>query len=395
MSVIQPTQRAITHKDPNAVYLHIPFCTNKCHYCDFNSYVLKGQPVMDYLDAMEREMELTVKKLPPGRIETIFVGGGTPTVLLPDQMAHFLKLVRTYFPDQATDLEFSMEANPGTTDINKLQAMREGGVNRISFGVQSFDNELLERIGRIHNTDDVYRSIENANKVGFSNLSIDLMFGLPKQTLAILNDTLDKALALDLKHYSIYGLKVEESTLFHAMYQRNQLPLPDEDEEVSMYETIMARLREAGFQQYEISNFAKPGYESRHNSKYWKNEAYYGIGAGAHGYARRQRHINIKGVQNYIDATRNGLPLLDTSEVSEQEAMEDFMMVGLRLLEGVSAVDFSAQFGGASMEDVFGDKLARLLGQGLIERISESDGYRLSEAGIILGNEVFGAFVEG
>ncbi|MFD2612700.1 radical SAM family heme chaperone HemW [Paenibacillus gansuensis] len=382
---------AIPQANPKALYLHIPFCTNKCHYCDFNSYILKGQPVMDYLDAMEREMELTVKKLPPGQIETIFVGGGTPTVLLPDQMSHFLKLVNTYFPNQAPDLEFSMEANPGTTDLEKLTAMKEGGVNRISFGVQSFNNELLERIGRIHNTDDVYRSIENAKKAGFTNLSIDLMFGLPKQTLELLNDTLDKALALDLKHYSIYGLKVEESTLFHTLYQRNQLPLPDEDEELAMYRTIMERLSAEGFKQYEISNFAKPGYESRHNSKYWKNEAYYGLGAGAHGYANRMRHINIKGVQNYIDATLKGLPLLEENPVTEQEAMEDFMMVGLRLLDGVKQEDFMVQFG-LPMEHVFGEIIRKLLDQGLLERTEQ--GYRLSEAGIVLGNEVFGAFLE-
>src|SRR5690554_5195347 len=164
---------------PNAVYIHIPFCTNKCHYCDFNSYVLKGQPVMAYLDALEREMERTVIALPPEHIKTIFVGGGTPTVLTPEQMEHFLKLVSTYFPHQSDQIEFTMEANPGTTDADKLEVMKAGGVNRISMGVQSFDNTLLHRIGRIHNTDDVYRSLELAKKAGFNNLSIDLMFGLP------------------------------------------------------------------------------------------------------------------------------------------------------------------------------------------------------------------------
>lgn len=378
------------NNSPRAVYLHIPFCTNKCHYCDFNSYVLKGQPVMDYLDAMEREMEQTVNHLPPGVIETIFVGGGTPTVLLPDQMAHFLKLVRTYFPNQLSSIEFSMEANPGTIDIEKLQAMKEGGVNRISMGVQSFDNGLLERIGRIHNTDDVYRSIENAKKVGFDNLSIDLMFGLPKQTVELLSSSLDRALELDLQHYSIYGLKVEESTLFHNLYQKNQLPLPDEDEEMSMYLLIMERLKAAGYEQYEISNFARPGFGSRHNRMYWTNQSYYGLGAGAHGYANRQRHVNIKGVQNYIDATTAGLPRLESFEVSKQEAMEDFMMVGLRLMEGIRHADFKLQFN-ESLEEVFGTKLQKLISLKLIETTDE--GYRLSEKGIPFGNEVFGEFI--
>ncbi|MCS7458513.1 radical SAM family heme chaperone HemW [Paenibacillus doosanensis] len=375
---------------PQAVYIHIPFCTNKCHYCDFNSYVLKGQPVMDYLDALEREMERTVAAVPPQEIETIFVGGGTPTVLLPDQMASFLRRVNAYFPRQSPQIEFSMEANPGTTDLEKLQAMKEGGVNRISFGVQSFDNALLEGIGRIHNTDDVYRSLENARKAGFTNMSIDLMFGLPKQTVQTMHDTLDKALALDLPHYSIYSLKVEENTLFHTLYQKNQLPLPEEDEELDMFLLIMERLKQAGYTQYEISNFAKPGYESRHNSMYWLNRSYYGLGAGAHGYTYGRRHVNIKGVQPYIDATRRGLPLLEEYEISRQDAMEDFMMVGLRLLRGVTRSDFRRQFG-SELESVFGDVLKKLLGLQLLEETE--DGYKLSDKGVLYGNEVFGEFL--
>ncbi|MFB0846760.1 radical SAM family heme chaperone HemW [Paenibacillus oleatilyticus] len=375
---------------PQAVYIHIPFCTNKCHYCDFNSYVLKGQPVMDYLDALEREMERTVQAVPPGEIETIFVGGGTPTVLTPEQMEVFLRRVRAYFPAWSPQLEFTMEANPGTTDLEKLQAMKEGGVNRISFGVQSFDNGLLEGIGRIHNTDDVYRSLENARKAGFTNLSIDLMFGLPKQTKAVMEATLKEALALDLPHYSIYSLKVEENTLFHTLYERGQLPLPEEDEEIGMFLLIMERLRSAGYGQYEISNFARPGYESRHNAMYWRNQSYYGLGAGAHGYVHGQRHVNIKGVQPYIDATRNGLPLLDKSAVEVHEAMEDFMMVGLRMLGGVRKADFNGQFG-MELDDVFGHVLRRQCSLGLLE--ASAGGYKLTERGVLLGNEVFGEFL--
>jgi oxygen-independent coproporphyrinogen-3 oxidase len=375
---------------PRAVYIHIPFCTNKCHYCDFNSYVLKGQPVMDYLQALEREMEATVRQLPPGTIDTVFVGGGTPTVLLPEQMTYFLKSVRRYFSLDRPGLEFTMEANPGTTDLEKLQAMKEGGVNRVSFGVQSFDNDLLRAIGRIHNTDDVYRSLENARKAGFSNLSIDLMFGLPKQTLDILDATLNEALALGLPHYSIYALKVEENTLFHTLYERGRLPLPEEDEEVAMFERIMDRLRGAGYGQYEISNFAKSGFESRHNTVYWRNQSYYGLGAGAHGYMRGTRHVNVKGIAEYIEAANRELPRLETAEVGREEAMEDFMMVGLRLLQGVRRQDFTVQFG-VRMEDVFGKTLERLVRMELLK--TTSDGYRLSDRGILLGNEVFGAFL--
>lgn len=375
---------------PASVYIHIPFCTNKCHYCDFNSYVLKGQPVMDYLDALEREMERTASLVPPGRIDTIFVGGGTPTVLLPDQMESFLRRVRTYFPNWADGMEFTMEANPGTTDPDKLAAMKEGGVNRLSFGVQSFDNGLLERIGRIHNTDDVYRSLDNARAAGFTNLSIDLMFGLPGQTAELLRASVERALELQLPHYSIYSLKVEENTLFHTLYERGELPLPEEEEEYEMFLIILEQMRAAGYEQYEISNFARPGFDSRHNSAYWLNRSYYGLGAGAHGYMRGVRHVNIKGIQPYIEATRGGLPILERHEVEPPEAMEDFMMVGLRLLRGVSGEEFAAQFG-IGLEEVFGGVLHRLVAKGLLERTER--GYRLTKEGLPLGNEVFAEFL--
>lgn len=373
-----------------AVYIHIPFCTNKCFYCDFNSYVLKDQPVMDYLRALDKEMELTVQANPPGRIKSIFVGGGTPTVLKPNEMEYFLQSVKRHFPEWSDSIEFSMEANPGTTDLEKLSVMRQGGVNRISFGVQAFQNTLLTGIGRIHDTDDVYRSLDNARRAGFDNMSIDLMFGLPNQTLDMLAESVDKALELELPHYSIYSLKVEENTLFHTMYQRNQLPLPDEEDELNMYLLLMERMKAAGYKQYEISNFAKPGFESRHNMTYWRNEDYYGLGAGAHGYVGRQRHVNIKGVSPYNEAANKGLPRLESFEISKEEAMEDFLMVGLRVLDGVSRSRFREQFG-ISMEDVFAGPLNKMVGAGLLD--ATEDGYKLSSKGILFGNDVFGEFI--
>lgn len=377
---------------PRALYIHIPFCTNKCFYCDFNSYVAAGQPIDAYLDALENEMRLTAASLPPEEIDTVFVGGGTPTVLNPVQMTRFLTSVRNHYP-LAQNVEFTMEANPGTTDLEKLTAMREGGVNRISFGAQTFDNELLAAIGRIHAAQDVIQSIANAKEAGFTNLSIDLMFGLPNQTLQQLKDSVNIALELDLPHYSLYGLKVEENTLFHRLYQRDELPLPEEDDELAMYEHLIERLSGEGYRHYEISNFARPGYESRHNTTYWHNLPYYGLGAGAHGYVKGYRHINIKGVQPYIDAANKALPILERNQVSVEEAMGDFMMVGLRLQDGVNQASFSRQFGGVTLEEVFGKQLTKLQGQGLLEQSSETSNYRLTAKGIIFGNEVFGAFV--
>ncbi|MNM81302.1 Oxygen-independent coproporphyrinogen-III oxidase 1 [compost metagenome] len=347
---------------------------------------------MEYLKALDHEMELTAEQTPPGVINTIFVGGGTPTVLTPKEMEFFLASVRRHFPHWAEDIEFTMEANPGTTDLEKLAVMKDGGVNRVSFGVQAFQNELLGRIGRIHNTDDVYRSLENAQKAGISNMSIDLMFGLPNQTVEMLDQSITKALALGLPHYSIYSLKVEENTLFHTMYQKNELPLPDEEDELQMYLLLMSRMKEAGYKQYEISNFAKPGYESRHNMTYWRNEDYYGLGAGAHGYVGGQRHINIKGVNPYNEAASARLPRLDQFEVTTEEAMEDFVMVGLRVLDGIQSKHFLEQFG-VSIEEKFKAPLDKMLQAGLLERTSAAEGYKLSEKGILFGNEVFAEFI--
>lgn len=375
---------------PQAVYIHIPFCKHKCHYCDFNTYALHGQPVDKYLEALEREMEQTVQANPPQLIETIFVGGGTPTILEPELMARFLNMVKRYFPKRDEQIEFTMEANPGTTDEEKLQVMKEGGVNRLSLGVQSFNNDLLKAIGRIHQIDEIYRSIEAAKKLSFDSISIDLMFGLPNQTLQHVHESVEAALALDLEHYSIYGLIIEENTPFHSLYLKNQLPLPDEDEELQMFLHIIERLKATGYEHYEISNFAKPGYEGKHNEKYWRNESYYGIGAGAHGYMNSVRHVNVMGVQDYIAAALHGLPRLEQSPVSRQEAMEDFMMVGMRLLNGVRQRDFQEQFG-CAIEDVFEDPLEKLQQKMLIERTGE--GYRLSEKGVLFGNEVFATFI--
>ncbi|WEK53082.1 MAG: radical SAM family heme chaperone HemW [Candidatus Cohnella colombiensis] len=379
---------------PRALYIHIPFCTNKCFYCDFNSYIAAGQPIDAYLDALEQEMIQTVAQLPPKQIDTVFVGGGTPTVLDPVQMTRFLNAVNRHFPI-APNAEFTMEANPGTTDLDKLHAMRAGGVNRISFGAQTFDNELLATIGRIHEAQDVIQSIANAKAAGFTNLSIDLMFGLPNQSLQQLKDSVSTALSLDLPHYSLYGLKVEENTLFHRLYQRDELPLPEEDEELAMYQHLIQRLTDAGYRHYEISNFARPGYESQHNTTYWHNEPYYGLGAGAHGYALGLRHINIKGVQPYIDATNKALPRLEQNSVPIDEAMGDFMMVGLRLQEGVNEAAFARQFDGADLQQLFGQTLNKLIHQGLLTKLETPEGatYHLTTQGILFGNEVFGAFV--
>jgi oxygen-independent coproporphyrinogen-3 oxidase len=375
----------------DAVYVHIPFCPHKCFYCDFNSYVVESEdPVWKYIYALEREMEWTVEQFPPGEIKTIFIGGGTPTALSPAQMEVLFRSLDKHFGKRHANVEMTMEANPGTLDRDKLQMMRAGGVNRISLGAQTFNEKLLTEIGRIHTVDDVARSIELARQEHFHNLSIDLMFGLPGQTLDMVRDAVVRALAFDLPHVSLYGLKIEENTLFHTLYMRNQLVLPDEDAEVDMYRLIIEKMECAGYAQYEISNFAKDGFESKHNIMYWKNRGYYGLGAGAHGYFNGMRHVNVKGVQPYIDACAQGLPRLETHEVKRGEAMEDFMMVGLRIMNGIRRTDFFAQFG-CDWDELFLPLFQELCAKGLLE--ATADGYKLTKSGLFVGNEVFGRFV--
>lgn len=377
---------------PQSVYIHIPFCTNKCYYCDFNSFVTKNpQLVWDYLEALKREMELTFGSQQLETVKTIFVGGGTPTFLDQEQMQAFLETVQHYLGSHlAADAEFTMEANPGTTDIHKLRLMKELGVNRLSFGVQSFDNALLKRLGRIHNTDDVYRSIENARAVGFDNVTIDLMFGLPDQTLPIFRETLDKAFALGTTHFSAYSLKVEENTLFHTLYQKDQLPLPSEETELDMYLVLIEEMEKHGYAQYEISNFAKPGFESKHNKTYWLNREYYGLGAGAHGYVNGERHVNAGPLAVYLQMCKEGLPRVEQFVVPVEDAMEEQMILGLRLQEGVDLAAFADRFGVAA-DQVFGKIIEEELQRGMLE---EKDGsLRLTKKGLPLGNEVFARFL--
>lgn len=374
-----------------AAYIHIPFCNRICPYCDFNKYVVRGQPVQAYLKALEREIVLTLER-DPGQIKSIFVGGGTPTVLTEEELEMFLRSVQMYLQPQENGLEYTFEANPETMNETKTSLLKEYGVNRLSFGVQTFDSHLLKKLGRLHSSDDVYRSIEQARAVGITNISIDLMFGLPDQSLEQLRDTLQTTLDLAVPHVSAYSLKVEEGTFFHTLYQKDKLPLPSEAEEVDMYECIIDTLTKHGYEQYEISNFAQDGYRSTHNLTYWRNEEYYGFGAGAHGYVNGIRHANVAPVQAYIDmlCDQHRLPRVEEHPVSVQEAMEETMMLGLRTKEGVSAAHFYQRFG-LQLEEKYGPEIEDLTAKGLIEMY---DGYiRLTTKGKFLGNVVFAAFL--
>ncbi|MCH5583843.1 radical SAM family heme chaperone HemW [Shimazuella sp. AN120528] len=376
---------------PKAVYIHIPFCATKCHYCDFTAYVVDGQPVDDYIDALEKEIEMTVKDAPPGKLDSIFIGGGTPTVLTPVQMEKLLRMIQSYFPNWSSTIEYTMEANPGTTSSELLSVMRAGGVNRLSFGAQTFEPHLLRDIGRSHGVSEIATSVKDARYAGFTNISLDLMFGLPNQTVEQVRDTLERAVALSVDHFSCYSLKVEEGTLFYHLEERGQLPLPTEDAEYAMYQLIRDYLLQQGYVQYEVSNFSKPGRSSKHNSTYWRNEAYYGFGAGAHGYVNHIRHANVKGITEYIGRIDNGeRPILQQNKIDIQEQMENYFILGLRLLAGVSLKQFEQQYG-LPADKVFKEAIETLVKKQFL--IIEDDTLRLTEQGLLFGNDVFAQFL--
>lgn len=374
-----------------AAYLHIPFCEQICHYCDFNKVFLKGQPVDEYLQSMDLEMKNTVEANPSGTLKSIFVGGGTPTVLSTKQLEIFLTSINKHLKNRSETMEFTFEANPGDLTEEKLKVLRDSGVNRISFGVQTFDDELLKSIGRTHRRTDVFQTIELAKDVGFKNISIDLMYALPHQTLESFQESLELAFSLDVQHVSAYSLIIEPKTVFYNLMRRGKLHLPSQENEAAMYEILMAEMNKHGFHQYEISNFSKDGYESRHNLTYWNNEEYYGIGAGAHSYIAGKRISNAGPIKKYMSAIDEyGFAYVEKHEVTKQEKMEEELFLGLRKTEGVSVQHFKEKFS-ESIFDVFGEQIEEQKAKGLLEE--KDDFIRLTHNGKFLGNEVFQAFL--
>ena len=374
------------------VYIHIPFCHQICNYCDFNKVFFKNQPVDAYIEALGKEMRRAVDKNPSlyERIETIFLGGGTPTALSAAQITRLLTLIKETIPMQHV-VEFTSEANPDELTEDKLRALYDGGVNRLSLGVQSFDQQLLTKIGRTHSNEHVYATIALAKQVGFTNISIDLMYGLPGQTMEQWQHSLQKAFELDLPHYSAYSLIVEPKTIFYIQYAKGRLQLPSEDLETEMYDVLMQEMERAGLRQYEISNFAKEGYASIHNKIYWDNDEYAGFGAGAHGYVAGERYSNIAPIKKYIETVEVGqLPITHTHTVTPQERIEEQMFLGLRKVEGVPHAEYERKFN-ETIYERFRTIVESNVSNGLLE--ADEVGIRLTRKGRFIGNEVFGQFL--
>lgn len=374
-----------------AAYIHIPFCQHICHYCDFNKVFIERQPVDQYLDYLEKEIINTVQRVPFDSMKTIFVGGGTPTALNMEQTKKLLEIINRHLRPFAPNCELTFEANPGDLPKEKLNVLLEGGVNRISFGVQTFRDELLEKIGRKHTREDAFLAIREAQEVGFKNINVDIIYALPGQTIEDVKETLDIAFTLGVQHFSAYSLIVEPKTVFYNLMNKGKLRLPGEDHEAKMYEMVMDEMEKHGYNQYEISNFSKGDNKSRHNLTYWNNEEYYGFGAGAHSYVNGERIQNVGPLKQYfnkIDET--GFPYLDVHVVTEKEKMEEELFLGLRKTKGVSKIAFQKKFN-MEMDQVFAKQLQNNQEQGLLE---ESNGYvRLTRKGKLLGNEVFQSFL--
>ncbi|MBO8141404.1 MAG: radical SAM family heme chaperone HemW [Firmicutes bacterium] len=374
------------------LYVHVPFCERRCHYCDFNTYLLRDGGVDEYLWALEREAELYGAVVAERKVafDTVFVGGGTPTVLDACQLGRLFAAVRSHLPVRE-DAEVTVEANPGTLTGERLKALRDCGVNRISLGVQSLNDALLERLGRIHSARDARNCYDRARAMGFHNINIDLMFGLPGQDAGDWRKTLAQVIEWQPEHVSCYSLIVEEGTPFGRLYAQGQLPLPGEDEELSMYKLAIDLLAAAGYRHYEISNWSRPGFESRHNCIYWLNGQWLGLGPGAHSQWAGERFANVRLPREYWRRLARGeRPVGWREPVSREVEQEDTVILGLRLRDGVDGRTFQRRFG-VALEEVFGREVGRLLEMGMVEWRGHR--LRLTERGLPVANRAFEEFI--
>ena len=437
------SQAAALPRPLYSLYLHIPFCVKKCRYCDFLSGPQDEETRERYTRALINEIKMQTICPAGSPVDTVFFGGGTPSVLSGSQIDRIMEALHSFFSIQK-DAEISMETNPGTADDEKLRVLKTAGINRLSLGVQSMHDRELALLGRIHTAAQARQTFENARKAGFDNINIDLMSALPGQSLESWADTLEQAVRWAPEHISAYSLIIEEGTPFAAMYENGSLPaLPDEDTDRKMYHYTGAFLSEHGYQRYEISNYALPGRECRHNSGYWTGHPYLGLGIGAASYVNGTRFSNCTDLREYlevlgsqkdrVDATeqtdkpeqadkakqaekngqtdkakqaekngqtdkakqveKTGITALirtDLHSLSAEEQIEEFMFLGLRMTKGVRNAVFTERFG-KSIEQVYGRILERHISQGVLEKTP--GGYRLTDRGVDVSNYVLADYL--
>ena len=375
------------------LYVHIPFCKQKCMYCDFPAYQNLQDYYETYVYALVQEIDLWVSEHPESKskpIDTIYFGGGTPTELSIQQLQMIIDKIKSTFTI-TDDCHMTIESNPGEVDLQYLTKLVKLGFNRISFGVQTFDDKALTMLHRSHNGEKAKQAVYEAKEAGFTDINIDLIYGLPRQSLEDIKRNLEIVKDLPINHISTYGLQVEVGTYLYHLVQKNLISIPSESIDEAMYDTMMEGLKELGFERYEISNFAKDNSYSRHNLKYWHYVDYLGFGAGAHSFYDGIRRSNNRNVMPYIQAVdRYTMPTIDTETITVERAQEDFCFLALRTKWGLDEQKFKERFG-ISVHNLFGTVLEDLVNKGLLEY--QNGSYHLTSEGAKHGNYVFSQFI--
>jgi len=373
------------------VYIHIPFCRSRCSYCDFATGLYQSELAERYVQAISKEIVAAAGMAGVRQADTVYFGGGTPSMLSPDQVERILSAVQRSFVIDPT-AEVTMEMNPGSVTLETLREFRGLGINRASFGAQTFDDRELARLGRSHTSADTLRTFDSLRASGFANVSCDLIAGLPGQTMSGWQHNVDQTMSLRPEHLSFYLLEVHQGTPLAEHIKRGLQPVPDEDLAGEMYEWMLARAEASGYEHYEISNLCRPGFASRHNTKYWTGAPYFGFGCSAHSYdGKDHRWSNERDVAQYVDLMENGKsPVVENRRLNNQEARAEALFLGMRLMRGVDTREYRAAYG-IDLRDAYEADLSRFQEAGLVE--FDGDLIKLTRAGALLSNEVFAAFV--
>ncbi|WZL74620.1 radical SAM family heme chaperone HemW [Clostridiaceae bacterium 35-E11] len=372
------------------IYIHIPFCIQKCFYCDFHSYSNMQHRIMAYINALIKEMDSWKEKLANYQIKSVFIGGGTPSIVPIDAIDKIINTLHTSFR-LSSDLEFTIESNPGTLEKQKIKYYLENDINRLSIGLQAWQNPLLKELGRIHTQEMFVKNYLLAREMGFKNINVDIMFGLPHQTSAQWEETLRNVVVLQPEHISAYSLKIEDNTIFGKKYDKGMLQLPSEEEDRWMYHFAIDFLQNYQYQHYEISNFSKEDKACMHNKIYWYNEEYIGFGLGAHSYIDQMRFSNEILLDKYVEAIeKKQLPCTSKEKISLHDEVAETMFLGLRMMEGIDIEKFTRRFGFSPFK-IYASQISKLQDRGLL--IVEGEKMKLTRKGIDLSNTVFVEFL--
>ena len=370
------------------IYIHIPFCIKKCEYCDFVSYCNKKEYVPQYINALKKEIKNNINK--EYKITTIYIGGGTPSSIEENYIADIIETIKLNMNEENLkdfeNIEVTIEVNPGTVNKEKLQVYKKIGINRLSIGLQETHNELLKSIGRIHTYEEFIKTYNLARKIGFNNINVDLMIALPNQTIRDIKENLEKITKLNPEHISVYSLILEEGTPFYNKYNENKIKLPDEELERNMYWYVKNTLENNGYMHYEISNFSKKGFESKHNMNCWNQEEYLGFGVAAHSYNNRIRYSNTNSIEEYIKGSNK----IIHEEQTLEDMQKEYMLLGLRKIEGINIQKFKNKFAQNPIF-IFKEQLNKLVDEELI--IVDGNEIKLTNKGLDLANIVWKEFV--